>query len=319
MGSWTSAPSLLNSHDFLGAAVTAVFPPPPLFGGGFVDGTIIVVTARLYSVGGSGDSGDMEVQSKVTDDWGTAASLLTPRFGHAVAVGSDHRIYAIGGRSNPGAALLSGAEAYQPLALGFKLGPGSWTAVASMPAARERAAAATGPDGTIYVAGGSNASTTDTSAPLNTMESYHASTNKWKTLAHMTTARDGPAAVTGSDGRIYVLGGFNGSESLSSVEAYDPTTNSWSSVTSMNTARDGLGAVLGPDEQIYAIGGENGAETLSSVEVYNFTTEKWTAGPTLTTARSYLAAAIGTDGRIYAIGGDTGLFGATTSVEALSV
>jgi N-acetylneuraminic acid mutarotase len=318
MGSWTSAPSLLNSHDSLGAVVSAVFPHP-LLGGGFVDGTIIVVTARLYAVGGSGDSGDMEVQSKITDVWGSAASLLTPRFGHAVAVGSDHRIYAIGGRSNPGAALLSGAEAYQPFALGFKLGPGSWTAVASMPVARERAAAATGPDGTIYVAGGSNGGAPDTSAPLNTMESYHASTNKWKALAHLKTARDGPAAVTGSDGKIYVLGGFDGTKSLSSVEAYDPATNSWSSETSMTTARAGLGAVLGPDGQIYAIGGESGIETLSSVEVYNFTTKKWTAGPTLTTARSYLAAAIGTDGRIYAIGGDTGIFGPTDSVEALSV
>jgi N-acetylneuraminic acid mutarotase len=321
MSSWSPATSILNAHQMMGAAVTAVFPPPPLFPGGFVDGTIIVVTARLYVVGGSGASGDVEAQSKTTGAWSAVPSLLTPRFGHAVAVGSDHRIYALGGRSNPGATLLSMVEGYTPTAFHFKPGPGFWTAVAPMPTARERAAAATGHDGVIYVAGGSNGSTFDTSSPLKTLEAYHASTNSWKTLAHMNTARDGAAAVTGTDGHIYVIGGVGvgASGSLNSVEAYDPTTDTWATVTPMTTHRDGLGAVLGEDGQIYAIGGEKGAEVLSTVEVYNIGTKTWTAGPSMANARVNLAAAIGTDGRIYAIGGNTGLFGPTTSVEALTV
>jgi len=275
----------------------------------------------IYIVGGSGDSGDVEalLPESITIEggiqppkWVAAASLITPRFGHAVSVGSDHRIYAIGGRSNPGATLLSGVEAYHPWSK-----PG-WTAVESMPIARERAAAAMGHDGVIYVAGGSNGSTFETSSPLKTLEGYHASTNKWKALAHMHTARDGAAAVTGTDGRIYVMGGVGGSRSLNSVEAYDPTTNAWASVTPMDTPRDGLGAVLGLDGQIYAIGGENGGEVLSTVEVYNLAAETWTLGPSMSTARVNLAAATGPNGLIYAIGGDTGFLGPTNSVEALS-
>ena len=102
--------------------------------------------------------------------------------------------------------------------------------MAPMPMARERAAASQY-DGLIYVAGGSNASTTDTSSPLKTLEVYNPVTNTWKTLAPMHVARDGPAAVTGSDGRIYVIGGLGTSAYLSSVESYDPATNKWENMT----------------------------------------------------------------------------------------
>ena len=312
---WVSAPSIINAHSGMGAAVTAVFPPHRP--GWFVDGTIIVLTARLYVVGGSGDSADLEALSQVPGDWTAVTSLTTPRFGHAVSLGSDHRIYAIGGRSNPGGALLNGVEAYTPLAFGFKPLPGTWGAVKPMPTARERAAAARGLDGTIYVAGGSNGSAVDSSSPLEVLEAYNAATNSWTTLKHMNTARDGAAAVTGIDGRIYVIGGFGVSGSLKSVEAYDPTANAWTNVTAMNTARDGLGAVLGTDGQMYAIGGENGPEVLSSVEIFNFTTQTWTPGPSMSTARTGFAVA--NWGRIYAIGGLTAFLGATNSVETLTV
>src|ERR1039457_3258569 len=153
----------------------------------------LLLSLQLYAAGGTGDSGDVEAQRNPfrrvvlgppPPPWAAAASLITPRFGHAVSVGTDNhavsRIYAIGGRSNPGAALLSGVEGYTPFPK-----PG-WTAVKPMPTAREHAAAAqaSAPDGSlttlIYVAGGSNGSTPDDSSPLKTLEVYHVSTNTWK-------------------------------------------------------------------------------------------------------------------------------------------
>ncbi len=285
----------------------------------------LALSLRVYVVGGSGDSGDVEelLPPVITPPrpfqpakWEAIASLITPRFGHAVSAATDGhgvaRIYAIGGRSNPGGTLLNAVEGLSSSMTGH------WSAMASMPTARERAAAATGQDGVIYVAGGSDASSTLTSSPLKNMEAYHVSTNTWKNRAHMHTARDGAAAVMGTDGRIYVIGGYGNAGSLSSVEAYDPATNSWTSMASMNTPRDGLAAVLGADGQIYAIGGENGAEALSTVEVYSFVTKKWTPGPSMSTARVNLAAATGPNALIYAIGGDTGFLGPTESVEVLS-
>jgi hypothetical protein len=304
----------------MGAAVTgtAYSEPYPL-------------SLRLYVIGGSGDSGDVEellpgTLSLTLGDqppkWTSVSSLITPRFGHAVSIATDSfgitRIYAIGGRSNPGGSLLSSVEGFARVDEPGFTNNGRWTSMASMPAARERAAAA-GQDGVIYVAGGSNAHSPEVSSPLKTFDAYHASTNTWKTLANMPTARDGAAAVAGTDGRIYVIGGRDNSGSLKSVEAYDVATNKWSSVAPMSTPRDGLAAVIGADGQLYAIGGENGAEGLSTVEIYNFTTKTWKSGPTMSTVRINLAAATGPNALIYAIGGNTGLFGPTSSVETLSV
>ena len=309
MNSWSAGPSLLHAHDSLAAAITAFIGLP------------IFMALEVYAIGGSGDGGDVEVLSNPyprtfpppKQTWSAVASLTTPRFGHAACEGFDRRIYAIGGRSNPGGSLLSAVEAYAIF------GPkGTWTAVKPMAHARERAVAAAGPDGLIYVAGGSNGSTPDTSAPLKTVEAYDIATNTWVSKPNMHTARDGAAAVTGSDGRIYVMGGFGSNfESLNSVEAYDTTTSSWSNVTSMSTPRDGLGAVLGLDGHIYAIGGENGPEVLATVELYNFATRTWSPGPSLSTARAYHAVAMQINGGICAIGGDTGVLGPTTSVEVL--
>jgi hypothetical protein len=62
-----------------------------------------------------------------------------------------------------------------------------------MPTPRERAAAATGSNGLIRVAGGSNGSNPESSSPLKTLEAYDASKDAWTPLKDMHTARDGPA------------------------------------------------------------------------------------------------------------------------------
>src|SRR5690349_18307638 len=76
----------------------------------------------------------------------------------------------------------------------------------------------------------------------------------WSTVAAMPTARWGLAATTGTDGRIYAIGGYNNGF-LSTVEAYDPGTNTWTTRASMRIARYGQGAATGPDGRIYVCGG----------------------------------------------------------------
>jgi N-acetylneuraminic acid mutarotase len=133
----------------------------------------------------------------------------------------------------------------------------------------------------------------------------------------MTTPRDGLAAATGPDGRIYAIGGFD-TDYLSSVEAYDVATNSWTHVASMVHPRYTFAAVTGPDKQIYAIGGEFRFASINTVEVYNTATNSWSPVAPMTTPRRQLAAAVGKDGRIYAIGGINNLTGPLATVEAFS-
>ena len=50
------------------------------------------------------------------------------------------------------------------------------------------------------------------------------------------------AGVAALGGRMYVIGGNDGSAFLSSCEVFDPMTNKWSYVAPMDKPRAGLGA-----------------------------------------------------------------------------
>ncbi len=62
---------------------------------------------------------------------------------------------------------------------------------------------------------------------------YNASLNKWIQIEYLNTGRwRHKMAVVG--GKVYVLGGFDGTQRLNSVEAYDPFHNCWTEVSSLN-------------------------------------------------------------------------------------
>ena len=56
------------------------------------------------------------------------------------------------------------------------------------------------------------------------MERYDPQNNVWKNVAKMSCPRGG-VGVAALGGRIYAVGGHDGSNYLNSVEAYDPITN----------------------------------------------------------------------------------------------
>ena len=59
---------------------------------------------------------------------------------------------------------------------------------------------------------------------LTTVEEYDPATDTWATKAPMPTPRWNLGVATASNGKIYAIGGFNGSL-LATVEEYDPATN----------------------------------------------------------------------------------------------
>ena len=91
----------------------------------------------------------------------------------------------------------------------------------------------------------------------------------------MSAARDGPAAAV-FDGKLYVMGGYDGQNSLSTVERYDPAKNAWEAVAPMSAARDGPAAAVF-DGKLYVMGGFEGQDELSSVEQYDPARNEWVA------------------------------------------
>ena len=126
---------------------------------------------------------------------------LTPmrdaRYDLAYARDAAGRGYAIGGLGNNNSVLAS-VERYDPVA-------NTWTTRADLPAGRYHFGAVFDGTNTIYTFGGLTHVATGTEAA--TVLSYNVSGNTWSTAASMPVPTAGSAAIKGSDGRIYVIGG----------------------------------------------------------------------------------------------------------------
>lgn len=64
----------------------------------------------------------------------------------------------------------------------------------------------------------------DDNAPLESVESYDSTCNQWTLVAQMSCPRGG-VGIAALAGKIYAVGGHDGSNYLSSVEQYDPETD----------------------------------------------------------------------------------------------
>jgi N-acetylneuraminic acid mutarotase len=131
--------------------------------------------------------------------------------------------------------------------------------------------------------------------------------DSWTTMEPMPTARSsfGVAVV---DGKIYAIGGFNGSNNYLAVnEMYDPETDTWTIKTAMPTARHEFATAVHQDK-IYVIGGVFAANSpdfsgyTGVNEVYDPSTDTWETMEPMPTPRSRLQANVVGD-KIYLIGG----------------
>lgn len=59
-------------------------------------------------------------------------------------------------------------------------------------------------------------------------------------------------------GRVYAVGGFNGSLRVRTVDVYDAVKDQWTSIASMQERRSTLGAAV-LNDLLYAVGGFDGS------------------------------------------------------------
>ncbi|MBI4629017.1 MAG: galactose oxidase [Candidatus Rokubacteria bacterium] len=182
--------------------------------------------------------------------------------------------------------------------------PGSWTARAPMPTARQEVAVAA-LDGRVVVIGGFGASR----SPVATVEAYDPATDRWETRAPLPVPlHHAAAAVVG--GRLFVAGGFTGGAvswtPQRTVYEYDAARGSWATRAPLRTARGGL-ALVALGGRLHAVGGDTGRVT-GAHEVYDPAADRWTEAPPMPTARDHLAA-VAFQGRLWALGGRTSFLG----------
>ena len=153
--------------------------------------------------------------------------------------------------------------------------------------------------GTLYAVGGKESSESITRS----VETYCHLQDQWKEATGMIVRRQ-QLGVGVLDGKVYAVGGSDGSLRLSSVECFDPATNFWSFVAPMSTCRSGVGVgVLGG--AMYAAGGYDGRSCLNTVERFDLDKNLWSPVAQMSTRRSFPGVAV-FNGKLYIFGGNDG-------------
>ncbi|KAL2099695.1 hypothetical protein ACEWY4_004089 [Coilia grayii] len=161
--------------------------------------------------------------------------------------------------------------------------------------------------GVLFCVGGRG----DSGDPFRSIECYNISKNSWFFGPEMNSRRR-HVGVISVGGKVYAVGGHDGSEHLGSMEMFDPLTNKWTIKASMNIKRRGiaLAALGGP---IYAIGGLDDNSCYSDVERYDIEADRWSTVAGMNTPRGGVGS-VALGGHVYAVGGNDGI-ASLSSVE----
>jgi Tol biopolymer transport system component len=184
---------------------------------------------RIYAIGGccnqSGVLHDVEAYDPVANSWTPAAPVPIASSQQLAATGQDGRIYVIGGAVNGPPGITNAVQIYDPKT-------DSWSVGAPAPFPHPLAddeAVATGHDGLIYLLGAPDA----LNRPSGVVSFYDPASDSWSSVVSCPsmTPRFDFGAATGSDGRIYAIGGASGLNLLTTVEALTPGSAGGGSLT----------------------------------------------------------------------------------------
>jgi len=107
---------------------------------------------------------------------------------------------------------------------------------------------------------------------LSDSEVYDCLCDQWETGASLKYPRRNCASAE-LDGRIYAVGGFDGSKIISKVEAYDNRLKSWMMIESLPTPRSSAMACA-QGGKLWVLGGTSGTR-LRTVDVFDPRANKW--------------------------------------------
>lgn len=182
----------------------------------------------------------------------------------------------------------------------MKSGRGALVSLAAEPRARARRV--------LMVVGGSCHDAAAQPQPQNSDNIYSSvlkfdiSKREWLEVSAMVIARIQPGVAT-LGGRVYAVGGEQGSQILANGEVYDPQADKWSSIAPMKEARCEFG-LTGWNGNLLAFGGWVGSDMGSSVEVYDPVADEWTLVGRMPEPRFGMGV-VNFEGLIYIVGGCT--------------
>ncbi len=208
-GVWTktsNAPVEVSDND------PAVGPGGIFFMPGGFNGTATLTQLLRFTPSGVGAGGTWT-------NTGPALAVGTDYLGDTA--GLDGTVYAIGGTSTYSSPLAD----VQTL----KSGATSWSLAANLPTPRCEVAAATDAAGLIYAIGGDDCGYCDTCTLTiyGTNEIFNPTLGSWSEGPTLPNSVTFSGSTVGPEGRIYVIGGWDGSSDQAYVQVYDPVNGYW--------------------------------------------------------------------------------------------
>lgn len=268
----------------------------------------------LYVMGGYDSSGlYSDVQyAKISSDgssssWNTTSSLPTTRdFFSAIAY--NGYMYVVGGTGPSGT--LSDVQ-YAKINTDGTLG--SWSTTSSLVTAVVGYGEVVH-NGFIYILGGGNGAGSYYATVQYAQINADGSLGSWQTTTSFTNGRNYLGAIA-YNGRVYILGGWNGSTDYNDVQYAsfntDGSLGSWQTTTSFPYARDSH-SVVAYNGYIYVLGGTNSGNSTYYHDVQyasvnaNGSLGAWNgAGTSFSTGRAGFGAQV-VNGSLFVLGGYTG-------------
>jgi hypothetical protein len=135
----------------------------------------------------------------------------------------------------------------------------------------------------------------------------------WSTTGAMAERRQEHTATLLPNGKVLVVGGFNGTSALNTAELYDPATHTWSPAKPMASPRRRHTATLLPNGKVLIVGGRSGSSTLKTAELYDPNTDRenggtWTSIASMNNAREEHTATLLPDSKVLVAAGREGNF-----------
>ena len=249
-GTWSSTSSMLSPRAH---QVCAVLP----------SGQVLVVGGVTT---GGGVTNSAELFDSTANTWLQLPAMSEARADATASVLQDGRVLVAGGQTSSG--YSNTIEIFDPNAQTFSF-------AGTMSASRQNAAATVLQDGRVLIVGGSGVDANGNAIVLASSDVYDPSTGSVSAGPTLTMARSKHSATTQLDGKVVVIGGSDGTNSLGSIEVFDPTLGgNFAPVSaSLATARSGhLSFLLPKNNEVLVVGGQSvvgGQPTdLSFAELY---------------------------------------------------
>jgi len=249
---------------------------------------------KLYVIGGSNSSNflsSIEIIDPNTKQSIKLTGKIIPRRYFSAVWDGKESIYIIGGVS-----LIGNRTKYEKKVEVFNTRTHEVTLVENLPEPT-RTNTAVFIDDKIFVFGGGYPRG-GTSKYHSTVAVYNTTKDTWQRGTDMPTAKESEAFI--KDDHIYLVGGYNGKQSLNTFERYDPKLNRWQSLPTMPYRISAHSLALKGDK-LYVFGNYlNTSETFS----YDFNSQQWKKLDIGYIAARHTAATI-MDNVIYVSGGAT--------------